>query len=162
MKNKNFGGNEILHVADAVARDKGISKDSIIKALEEAIAIAAKRKYGANINVKAAINRNLGNIEIYREVLVVKDDFKVDEDDVNKGVKTIKLSEARKDNPDLNEGDLIKEILPPLEIGRLNAISAKQVIISKVKELEKEKIFEEYRDRVGEILNGLKPKPGEH
>ena len=58
----------------------------------------------------------------------------------------------------MNEGDLIKEILPPLEIGRLNAISAKQVIISKVKELEKEKIFEEYRDRVGEILNGIVEK----
>ncbi len=158
MTNKNFGGNEILHVADAVARDKGISKDSIIRALEEAIAMAAKRKYGANINVKAAINRNLGNIEIYREVLVIKDDFKTNEDDVNEEVKTITLSEARKDNPDLNEGDLIKEILPPLEIGRLNAISAKQVIISKVKELEKEKIFEEYKDRVGEILNGIVEK----
>ena len=73
MRNRNFGGNEILHVADAVARDKGISKDSIIEALEDAIAMAAKRKYGANINVKATINRNLGNIELYREILVVKE-----------------------------------------------------------------------------------------
>ena len=126
MRNRNFGGNEILHVADAVARDKGISKDSIIEALEDAIAMAAKRKYGANINVKATINRNLGNIELYREILVVKDNFKGVNDISSEIVKTIELSEARKDNPDLNEGDIIKEILPPLEIGRLNAISAKR------------------------------------
>jgi N utilization substance protein A len=158
MRNRNFGGNEILHVADAVARDKGISKDSIIEALEDAIAMAAKRKYGANINVKATINRNLGNIELYREILVVKDNFKGVNDISSEIVKTIELSEARKDNPDLNEGDIIKEILPPLEIGRLNAISAKQVIISKVKELERDKIFEEYKDRIGEIINGIVEK----
>ena len=163
MKNKNFGGNEILHVADAVARDKGISKESIIEALEEAVAMAAKRKYGANIKIKASINRNLGNIELYREVLVVKDGF-VSEENLNESnenneeMKTIEISKARETNPDLNEGDVIKQILPPLEIGRLNAISAKQIIISKVKELERDKIFEEYKNRVGEVLNGIVEK----
>ena len=160
MKNKSFGGNEILHVTEAVARDKGISKESIIEALEEAVAMAAKRKYGANIKIKASINRNLGNIELYREILVVKDDF-VSEDNVNENneeVKTIEISKARETDPDLNEGDVIKQILPPLEIGRLNAISAKQIIISKVKELEKDKIFEEYKNRVGEVLNGIVEK----
>lgn len=160
MKNKNFGGNEILHVAEAVARDKGISKESIIEALEEAVAMAAKRKYGANIKIKAAINRNLGNIELYREVLVVKDNFVSDDsrDENNEEVKTIDISKAQETDPDINEGDVIKQILPPLEIGRLNAISAKQIIISKVKELEKDKIFEEYKNRVGEVLNGVVEK----
>ena len=160
MKNKNFGGNEILHVAEAVARDKGISKESIIEALEEAMAIAAKRKYGANIKVKAHINRNLGNIELYREVLVVKDGFISDNtrDENNEEVKTIEISKALETDPGINEGDVIKQILPPLEIGRLNAISAKQIIINKVKELEKDKVFEEYKNRVGEVLNGVVEK----
>ncbi len=160
MKNKNFGGNEILHVAEAVARDKGISKESIIEALEEAMAIAAKRKYGSNIKVKAHINRNLGNIELYREVLVVKDGFISDNtrDENNEEVKTIEISKALETDTDINEGDVIKQILPPLEIGRLNAISAKQIIINKVKELEKDKVFEEYKNRVGEVLNGVVEK----
>ena len=155
MKNRSLGGNELLYVADAVARDKGISKESIIKALEDAIATAAKRKYGSNINVKALINRSFGNIELYREVLVVKDGDIIESDNNDANIKTIFLTEARKNHYHLNEGDVIKEILPPLEIGRLNAILAKQIIISKIGELEKDKIFEEYKNSVGEIVNGI-------
>jgi len=154
MKHKSFGSNEILHVVDAVARDKGISKESIIQALEDAIAVTAKRKYGANINVKALINRKLGDIKIYREVLVVEDNGVIQVNN-NNDVKEIALTEARKTTPHLNVGDVIKESLPPLEIGRLNAIMAKQIIVNKIGELEKNKLFEEYKDRVGEIVNGI-------
>ncbi|WPX97326.1 transcription termination factor NusA [Candidatus Bandiella euplotis] len=153
MKVKNFGGSEILHVAEAVAKDKGIAKNHILEALEEAISVAAKRKYGANVPVKTHINRQSGDIELYRETLVLEDVSKFDTDQEN--VRVISLEEARAINPDLQDGDTIKEILPPLEIGRLNAGSVKQVIISKVKELERDKLYEEFKDRIGEILNGV-------
>jgi len=162
MNNKNISANEIIHVAEAVARDKGLSKDSIIEALEEAIAVASRRKYGNNIKIKAHINRNQGNIEIYREELVVKDGFLNYENSItlndNEQRTCIEISNAKMFNPDVKEGDVIKHVLPPFEIGRLNAISAKQVIVSKVKELEKNRIFQEYNDRVGEILNGVVEK----
>ena len=76
MKNKNFSRNEILYVVEAVARDKGIPKELIIKALEEAIVTAARNKYGAKTEIKASINKKSGNIEIYREILVNRFDEK--------------------------------------------------------------------------------------
>lgn len=153
MNVKKFGGSEILHVADAVAKDKGIVREHVLEALEDAISIAAKRKYGANVPVKTHINRSSGDIELYRDVLVLEDISKFD--NAQEEVKVISLEEARKKNPDLQDGDVIKEILPPLEIGRLNAISAKQIIILKIKELERDKLYEDFKDRVGEILNGV-------
>ena len=156
MTNKSFGGSEILHVADTVARDKGIPKELIIEALEHAIAVSARRKYGANINIQASINRRSGNIEIYREVLVVNNNTKTYSND--KDIEVIDLIEARKKQHNLQEGDTIKEILPPLEIGRLNAISVRQIVMGRINELEKDKIVEEYKNRVGEIVNGIVEK----
>jgi len=156
MTNKSFGGSEILHVADTVARDKGISKELIIEALEQAIAISAKRKYGANTKIKASINRRLGNIEIYREVLVVNSNIESYSD--HKDIEVIDIREAKNKDHELQEGDKIKEILPPLEIGRLNAISVRQIVMNRINELEKDKIVEEYKNRVGEIINGIVEK----
>ena len=156
MKVKIFGGNEILHIADAIAMDKGIPKEGILKALEDAISVTAKRKYGTNICVKAVINRKSGDIKLYREVLVVNRIPEYDPTEEQKDI--ISLEEANKKDPNLKDGDIIKEELLPLEIDRLNAISVKQIIVSKIKEIEKDKLYEEFKDRVGEILNGLVEK----
>ena len=156
MDIKSFGGNEILHVVDAVARDKGIPKERILRALEEAIGTAAKRKYGANICVKAYINRKSGDIKFYRETLVVKEMPKFD--CTEQEMDVINLAEANKKNPDLKDGDVIREVLPPLEIDRLNAIFAKQIIIAKIREIERDKLYEEFKGRIGDVLNGLVEK----
>jgi len=153
MNVKKFGGSEILHVADAVAKDKGIVREHVLEALEEAISIAAKRKYGANVPIKTHINRSSGDIELYRDIVVLEDISEFE--GAEEGVKIISLEEARKKNPELQNGDVIREVLPPLEIGRLNAISAKQIIISKIKELERDKLYEDFKERVGEIINGV-------
>lgn len=149
MKNKNFSRNEILYVVEAVARDKGIPKELIIKALEEAIVTAARNKYGAKTEIKASINKKSGNIEIYREILVNRFDEKR---------QSIMIDNSNKEHHLNSDFKVIKDMLPPLEIGRLNAISAKQIIINRISELEKDKVFEEYKNRVGEIVSGVVEK----
>ena len=156
MKVKNFGGNEILHIADAIAIDKGIPKEGVLKALEEAVSITAKRKYGTNICVKAVINRKSGDIKLYREILVANEIPEYNSEDEQKDI--ISLEEANKKDPSLKDGDIMREELLPLEVDRLNAISVKQVVVSKIREIERDKLYEEYKDRVGEILNGLVEK----
>ncbi len=151
-----FGGTEILHIVDAVARDKGISKEDIIHVLEEAVSSAARRKYGASALVKASINRNTGAISLYRNVVVVKDDEDLKSVDIEE--KKISLSEALKTSPQAKEGDVIKETLPPLEMARLNSISAKRVIVDKIRELERDKLYEDFKNRVGDIVNGVVEK----
>ena len=156
MKVKNFGGNEILHIADAIAIDKGIPKEGVLKALEEAVSITAKRKYGTNICVKAVINRKSGDIKLYREILVANEIPEYNSEDEQKDI--ISLEEANKKDPSLKDGDIMREELLPLEVDRLNAISVKQVVVSKIREIERDKLYEEFKDRVGEILNGLVEK----
>ena len=156
MKVKNFGGSEILHIADAIALDKGIPKEHILKVLEEAIGVTAKRKYGTNTCVKAIINRKSGNIKLYREILVANEvpEFNPEEQQI----EVISVEEVHTKDPNLKDGDIIKEELLPLEVDRLNALAVKQIITTKIKEIEREKLCEEFQDRVGDILNGLVEK----
>jgi N utilization substance protein A len=137
---------ELLQIADAVAREKSIDKRIVIDAMADAIQKAARARYGQETNIRADINPNTGDMKLQRLMEVV--------DSVEDYAKQISVEEARHRNPDAQVGDFIAEQLPPMDFGRIAAQSAKQVIVQKVREAERDRQFEEYKDRVGEILNG--------
>ena len=137
---------ELLQIADAVAREKSIDKRIVIDAMADAIQKAARARYGQETNIRADINPNTGEMKLQRLMEVV--------DSVEDYAKQISVEEARHRNPDAQVGDFIAEQLPPMDFGRIAAQSAKQVIVQKVREAERDRQFEEYKDRVGEILNG--------
>ncbi len=138
---------EILRIAETVAQEKMIEKEIVIQALEEAIAKAAKSNYGEENEVVVEINQENGDISISRKMLVV--------DEVKNKFLEINLKSAKKINGAAQIGDELLDPLPPLDFGRIAAQSAKQVINSKVREAERERQFIEYKDRVGEIVNGI-------
>ncbi len=138
---------EILRIAEAVAQEKMIEKEIVISALEEAIAKAAKSNYGEENEVIVEINQEDGNISISRKMLVVNE--------VKNKFLEINLKAAKKINGAAQIGDQLLDPLPPLDFGRIAAQSAKQVINSKVREAERDRQYNEYKDRVGEIVNGI-------
>src|SRR5919202_1504624 len=140
---------ELLQIADAVAREKSIDRGIVIGAMEDAIAKAARSRYGAETDIHAEINPKTGELRLARHLLVV-DDAAVESDS-----REIPLSDARKRNPAAQVGDAIAETLPPFDFGRVAAQSAKQVIVQKVREAERDRQYEEYKDRIGEIVNGV-------
>lgn len=142
-----LGNNEILQVAEAVAREKGISKDSVIEAMEHAIQTAGKRKYGHKHNIKAEIDRKNGKVSLYRVFEVVEE--------VENAATEVSLKEAKSSNQDAQIGDLISEPLPPIDLGRVAAQSAKQIIIQKVRDAERDRQFDSFKNRIGEIMNGI-------
>ena len=150
MSTKGISANrlELLQIADAVAREKSIDKNIVISAMEEAIQKAAASRYGIENNIKAEINPETGSIALMRLLDVVEkvDDFSTQ----------INLEDAKLRNPNAEVGgEPIEEELPPIDFGRVAAQSAKQVIFQKVREAERERHFEEFKDRVGEIINGV-------
>ena len=140
---------ELLQIADAVAREKVIDRQIVVTAMEDAIAKAARSRYGAETDVHAEINPKTGELRLARHLLVV-DDNAVENDS-----REITLTEARKRNPAAQVGDAIAETLPPFDFGRIAAQSAKQVIVQKVREAERDRQYDEYKDRIGEIVNGV-------
>ncbi len=138
---------ELLQVADAVAREKGIERDTVLEAMEQAIQHAGKRKYGQEHDIRAEIDRESGDIRLMRFLEVV--------DPLENPTTQILLAEARERNPDAQVGDFITEPLPPIAFGRIAAQTAKQVIVQRVREAERERQHEEYKDRGDEIVNGL-------
>mgnify|MGYP000933101411 FL=1 len=145
--NQNIARPELLQIAESVAREKSIDQNIVIEAMENAIQSAAKRKYGQELEIRAGINRKSGEIEIARVLKVVEE---VD----NKAIE-ITLEEGKKRDNSANIGDYFYEPLPPIELGRVAAQTAKQVIVQKVRDAEREKQYEEFKDRVGEVVNGL-------
>lgn len=144
---------EILHVADAVAREKNIDKDVVIQAMEEAIQKAGRSKYGYDHDIRAQIDRKNGNIELYRYREVVEViDLELEPD---AEAKKILFKAAKKIKPDVQLGEFIIDKLPPLDFGRIAAQTAKQVIFQKVRDAERERMHEEYKDRIGEIVSGV-------
>ncbi|KPB01928.1 transcription termination factor NusA [Ahrensia marina] len=137
---------ELLQIADAVAREKLIDKEIVIGAMADAIQKAAKSRYGQETNVHADINAKTGEIRLERLMEVVEEVENYD--------NQIHIDLARADNPDIEVGQFTRETLPPLDFGRIAAQSAKQVIVQKVREAERDKQYDEYKDRVGEIING--------
>ena len=137
---------ELLQIADAVAREKSIDKSIVIAAMADAIQKAARSRYGQETNIRADINPSTGEMKLQRLMEVV--------DSVEDTAKQIAVESARLRNPDAQVGDFIAEQLPPMDFGRIAAQSAKQVIVQKVREAERDRQYDEYKDRVGEIVNG--------
>src|ERR671924_872821 len=137
---------ELLQIADAVAREKAIDRQVVITAMEDAIQKAAKSRYGSENEIKAEVDPKPGEIRLARLLEVVEQ--------VTMEATQISLDEARRRNPAAQVGDFIAEPLPPLDFGRVAAQNAKQVIVQKVREAERERQYNEYKDRVGEIVNG--------
>ncbi|TCT11982.1 NusA antitermination factor [Tepidamorphus gemmatus] len=138
---------ELLQIADAVAREKVIDRQIVIAAMEDAIQKAARSRYGSETNIKAEINPKTGEMRLSRLREVVET--------VELPATQISLAEARERNPAAQVGDFIAEPLPPLDFGRIAAQSAKQVIVQKVREAERLRQYEEFKDRIGEIVNGV-------
>ena len=138
---------ELLQIADAVAREKSIDRTIVVTAMEDAIAKAARSRYGAETDVHAEINPKTGELRLARHMLVV--------DNVENPSNQISVDDAKKRNPAAQVGDTIADTLPPLEYGRIAAQSAKQVIVQKVREAERDRQYQEYKDRIGDIVNGI-------
>src|SRR5213083_2206826 len=138
---------ELLQIADAVAREKAIDRSIVIAAMEDAIQKAARSRYGSETEVRAEINAKTGEMRLSRLLLVV--------DQVENDATQIALEDAKKRNPAAQVGDYIAEALPPLEYGRIAAQSAKQVIVQKVREAERDRQYQEYKDRISDIVNGI-------
>ena len=137
---------ELLQIADAVAREKSIDRMIVIESMQDAIEKAAKSRYGAETNVRAEINPRTGELRLWRLLEVVEA--------VEDSAQQIGLKDAQARNGAAKLGDFVTEPLPPIEFGRIAAQSAKQVIVQKVRDAERDRMFEEYQSRIGEIVNG--------
>lgn len=137
---------ELLQIADAVAREKVIDREIVLAAMADAIQKAARSRYGSETNIRADINSKTGEIRLQRllEVVEAAEDYSTQ----------IPLELARDRNPDAKLGDFIADPLPPMDFGRIAAQSAKQVIVQKVREAERDRQYDEFKDRIGEIVNG--------
>ncbi len=140
---------EILYVAEALSNEKNVSKEVIYEAIEIALATATRKKYRKDMDVKVIIDTQSGDYRSFRRWEVVSDeDFEFED-------KQITLEEARKEDSELEIGDIIEEEMESIEFGRIAAQTAKQVILQKVREAERMQVVERFEDRVGEILNGV-------
>lgn len=137
---------ELLQIADAVAREKSIDRMIVIDAMQDAIQKAARSRYGAETEVRAEINPKTGELRLWRLLEIVEQ--------VEESAREISLVDAKAKNDAANIGDYITEPLPPIEFGRIAAQSAKQVIVQKVRDAERERLFDDYSGRIGEIVNG--------
>ena len=139
---------EILMVADAVAREKNIDKEDVFEAMEQAIQKAGRSKYGFEHDIRVDINRKTGAITLARYRAVVE------EIDPEHEATELTLAEAQRLNPNIKIGEYIIDPLPPIDFGRIAAQTAKQVITQKVREAERNKQYEEYKEKIGTIING--------
>ena len=141
---------ELLQVVETVARDKGIEREEVLEAMEEAIQKAGCSKYGQEHDIRATIDRTTGEITLAR-FMEVRESPELIENEVTQ----IDLKAARRKKPDAQVGEFLVDPLPPIEFGRIAAQTAKQVIVQKVREAERERQYNEYKDRVGEVVNGI-------
>ncbi len=154
---------ELLQIADAVAREKSIDREIVIEAIEEAIQKGARARYGAEHDIRVNIDQKTGEVIVKRVITVVADDANygtvVGEDgeevpaEEPQGI--LRLSDAKRTDKEAVVGKTYEEILPPFEFGRVQTQMARQVVTGKVREAERERQFEEFKDRVGEIVNGV-------
>ena len=152
---------DMLLVVDAVANEKGVSKEVIFGAIEAALASATKKRHEEDIEVRVAIDRETGEYDTFRRWEVVEENPEPDEDDDEEEggycfpSRQILLEEARKTNPDIQLGEFIEEPMDSVEFGRIGAQTAKQVIVQKVREAERAQVVEAYQDRIGELVTGI-------
>ena len=140
---------ELIQIAKAVASEKSIDESIVLEAIEEAIQKAARLRYGAELDIRAKINPATGEQSLRRVISVVADD------EVENETTQVGISTAKMDNKLMEIGDEISTTLPPLEFGRVQAQMAKQVIMGKVRDAERARQYMEFKDRVGEIINGI-------
>jgi transcription termination/antitermination protein NusA len=138
---------ELLQIADATAREKSIPREVVLSAIEDSLQRAARSRYGQETEVRAEINPKTGEIRFSRLLQVVEE--------VENDATQIDLAEARKKNPAAQMGDWIAETLPPFDFARVAAQAAKQVIVQKVRDAERDRQYQEYKDRIGDIINGV-------
>ncbi|WP_409361503.1 transcription termination factor NusA [Bartonella heixiaziensis] len=137
---------EILQIADAVAREKSIDREIVISAMADAIQKAARSRYGQETNIRAEINSKTGEIKLQRLLKIV--------DIVEDYTTEITLSDALKRQADAKIGEFFFDLLPPMDFGRIAAQSAKQVIVQKVRDAERDQQYEEFKNKIGEIISG--------
>ena len=148
---------EILDVAKTIAKEKGISAEEVLEAMEVAIAKAGRTKYGHELDIRAQIDKESGYIGLYRYREVVKsleEDSEIEED-TNENINKVLLTDLPKEKSKLKIGEFLVEELPPLDFGRIAVQTAKHVIFQKVKEAERVVQFNEFKDKIGEIVNGV-------
>ena len=138
---------DLRRIIDQVSRDKGIDRAILVSTLEEAIKSAAKKKFGLSDNIEVAFNEEAGEMEVFR--------FKEVVETVTDPQMEISLEEARVLDPESQLGDELGVKMETAEFGRIAAQSAKQVIIQRMKDAERDIVFEDFKDRVGEIINGI-------
>ncbi|KPP81088.1 MAG: transcription termination protein NusA [Oceanicaulis sp. HLUCCA04] len=138
---------ELLQIARAVAQEKMIDEPLVLAAIEEAIQKAARSRYGSELDIRCSIHPKTGEMKLTRHTTVVEE--------VENDSQEISLEEARTMDPNAEIGTVFEEELPPIEFGRVASQTAKQVITQKVREAERERQYEEYKDRIGEIINGI-------
>ncbi len=150
MKNQAIDNKELILALEDLEKEKGIKKEYLLESIETALVTAYKRNFDSLENVRVEMDKKTGATHVYSVKEVVKE---VENPDTQ-----ITVKDAQKINPDLNEGDNLETEIVPRNFGRIAAQTAKQVIIQKLRELEREIIFTEYNDRKGEIVSGLVQK----
>lgn len=146
-------GKEILQVVEVVSNEKGLDKETIFEAIEAALASAARRRHMEDIDVRVAIDRKTGDYEAFRRWEVLPDED-TEELEFETDSRQIRLTDAREHDADLEVGDFIEESMEPPEFGRIAAQAAKQVIVQRVRQAEREQVVEAFKDRVGELVHG--------
>ena len=146
-------GKEILQVVEVVSNEKGLEKEIIFEAIEAALASAARRRHMEDIEVRVAIDRKTGDYEAFRRWEVLPDED-TEEVEFETDSRQIRLTDAREHDAELEVGDYIEEAMEPPEFGRIAAQAAKQVIVQRVRQAEREQVVEAYKDRVGELVQG--------
>jgi len=143
--------NEILLVVDAVSREKGVEREVIFGALEAALATATRKRHKEDIDVRVSIHRDTGEYDTFRRWEVLPDEVEL----VEFPDRQLRLSEARQQVDDIEVGDFIEEPIPAVEFGRIAAQAAKQVIVQKVREAEREQVVNMYKERQGTLVTGV-------
>ena len=141
---------ELVQVADTVARDKSIEREEVFVIMEQAIQKAGRSKYGQEKDIRATIDRKTGEIRLSRHLEVVENQDTIEDENIQ-----VTLEQAKNKKKDAEVGEFLIDQLPPIDFGRISSQMAKQVIVQRVREAERARQYEEYKDRIGEIVNGL-------
>src|SRR5690606_3219344 len=149
---------EILMVADAVSNEKGVDKGVIFEAIEAALASATRKRYGEDIDVRVSIDRTTGGYDTFRRWKVFADDST----ELEEPARELRLEDALEIDPNAEPGGYVEQPMESVEFGRIAAQTAKQVIVQKVREAEREQVVEAYKHRVGELLSGIVKRVDRH
>ena len=140
---------EFMEALDELEKDRGIDKEILIDTIEQALLTAYKKNFGSAQNVRVEIDRERGDVRVFSQRVVV------DESDLYDTFLEIELNDAREISPNYELGDIIENEVTPKDFGRIAAQKAKQVVVQKIREAEKDMIFTEFNEKKGEIVTGL-------